>query len=335
MIKVSVIVPVYKVPLKYLRECFASLLAQTMQECEFIVVSDGAPNAECSICEEYAAKDPRFKFFRREHAGVSATRNFGISQAQGEYITFVDSDDWISKDILSSAYKITETNVCDIVFWNCVLSSQKRSLAIKYDVLNGEKLSKNHILDIIENLFFTRDRKYSLFIYPVCKLYRSNLIKNILFNEKLQIGEDRIFNLQILRKELNIYYLNHDAYFYRQNEKSATKQYRENAFDVLCQYIKQMEILAHAKYTSELSNEILCKFDESLGTDFFHKNNPYTFHQNIKRIKEIFFSEKFQLSIKKCNLSKLNFFHKIAHFFISHRIFLWIYIRFFIKKINH
>ena len=82
MIKVSVIVPVYKVPLKYLRACLDSLTAQTLQECEFIVVSDGAPEAECAICAEYAGKDSRLKFFRREHAGVSATRNYGIEKAQ-------------------------------------------------------------------------------------------------------------------------------------------------------------------------------------------------------------------------------------------------------------
>ena len=99
-IKVSVVIPVYRTPLEYLRACLDSLVAQTMQECEFIVVSDGAPEAECSICEEYAARDCRIKFFRREHAGVSATRNYGMAQALGKYISFVDSDDWIDANIL-------------------------------------------------------------------------------------------------------------------------------------------------------------------------------------------------------------------------------------------
>lgn len=333
--KVSVIVPVYKVPLDYLRECFDSLLAQTMQDCEFIVVSDGAPDAECSVCEEYATKDPRFNFFRREHAGVSATRNFGISQAQGKFLSFVDSDDWISEDILSMAYKTTEEKKCDIVFWNCVLSYPQHSHAhvIKFDIQNEKVLSPQIILDIKENLFFTRNEKYSLFIFPVCKFYRSDLIKNVLFKENLQIGEDRIFNLQVIKEELKIVYLNQDAYFYRQNENSATKRYRKNAFNVLYQYIIQMEIIANGKYTSEICNEILCKFDESLGTDYFHKNNPYSFCHNITRIKKTFFSKEFQEQIKKCNLNKLDSFFRISHYFISHRIFLWIYIRFFMKKI--
>ena len=115
-IKVSIIVPVYKVPLEYLRDCLDSLNAQTLQECEFIVVSDGAPEAECSICEEYAAKDSRFKFFKREHAGVSATRNFGIKQALGEYISFVDSDDWIERDYTSILASLK--NNPDVVFFS-------------------------------------------------------------------------------------------------------------------------------------------------------------------------------------------------------------------------
>ena len=115
MIKVSVIVALYKVPQDYLRDCLDSLIAQNSQDCEFIVVSDGAPDKECSICEEYTKKDSRIKFFKREHAGVSATRNFGIEQAQGEYITFVDSDDWIEDSYTStiSSFK----NSPDIVFF--------------------------------------------------------------------------------------------------------------------------------------------------------------------------------------------------------------------------
>ena len=120
MIKVSVIVPVYKVPLEYLRACLDSLTAQTMQECEFIIVSDGAPEAECSICDEFATKDSRFKFFKQEHAGVSAARNFGIEQAQGEYIIFVDADDWIKSETCEITYTFAKDNNSDIVLFDYI-----------------------------------------------------------------------------------------------------------------------------------------------------------------------------------------------------------------------
>ena len=116
MIKISIITPVYKVPLDFLRICFDSLAAQTMQESEFIIVSDGASEEECALCEEYRIKDSRFKFFKRKHAGVSATRNYGIKQAQGEYITFVDSDDWINPDSCTNSYKYAKETVGLAVF---------------------------------------------------------------------------------------------------------------------------------------------------------------------------------------------------------------------------
>ena len=132
MIKVSVIVPIYKVPVEYLRECLDSLASQTEQECEFIMVSDGAPAAECSICKEYSDKDFRFKFLIREHAGVSATRNYGIEQAQGEYITFVDSDDWIEKETCSLAYNYAKENDSDVVLWDSCHFSEKKNFFGKY-----------------------------------------------------------------------------------------------------------------------------------------------------------------------------------------------------------
>ena len=115
---VSIIVPIYKVPLEYLRACLSSLTAQTMQECEFILVSDGASKAECSVCEEYTVKDSRFKFFDQEHAGVSVARNYGIDQAQGEFITFVDADDWIEPMTCETTYAYAMQNNSDMVFWD-------------------------------------------------------------------------------------------------------------------------------------------------------------------------------------------------------------------------
>ena len=129
MIKISIIIPVYKVPSDYLRSCLDSLVAQSMQGCEFIVVSDGAAEAECTICEEYTQKDIRFKFFRREHNGVSAARNYGIEHARGEYITFVDADDWIDPETCDLIYKYAKENDSELTFWD--LFFEEASLEIE------------------------------------------------------------------------------------------------------------------------------------------------------------------------------------------------------------
>ena len=175
MIKVSVIVPVYKVPLKYLRECFASLLAQTMQECEFIVVADGAPDAECSVCEEYASKDSRFNFFRREHAGVSATRNFGISQAQGEYITFVDSDDWIEPNCCEDLFNYALENNSDVVLFDYIPEGLHYK-KIPYSGKSIDQLCPDEINNLQKQCIRLTEDRFVGAVSTSCKFVKKDLL---------------------------------------------------------------------------------------------------------------------------------------------------------------
>ena len=101
---ISVIIPVYKVEL-YLRECIDSVLAQTYQNLEVILVDDGSPDQCGSICEQYAEKDNRVCVIHKENGGLSDARNAGIDVAKGEYIGFVDSDDWVAPDMYECLYK--------------------------------------------------------------------------------------------------------------------------------------------------------------------------------------------------------------------------------------
>ncbi len=326
-IKVSVILPVYKVPLEYLRDCLDSLIAQTLRECEFIMVSDGAPEAECSVCEEYVARDCRFKFFRRNHAGVSATRNYGMAQALGKYISFVDSDDWIDANILKEAYDYSEKIDSDVTFWNCVTVSNKKNIPVRYSTMDKFLLSKESLNAIKRNLFFAEHKKYLVFIYPVCKLYKASLVKNFMFEKNLEIGEDRIFNIHVFSKDIRVAYLNRNSYFYRQNADSITKKYRYDAFDTLTKYVERMKDLSNGMYHAEICNEILYKFVESLSLDYFHKDNPHPFKENIKRLKQVFYSENFRNVVNECNFRKLNRCHKIDYLFIRFKFIPWLYIR--------
>ncbi len=226
--KVSVIVPVYKVPLDYLRECFDSLLAQTMQECEFIVVSDGAPDAECSVCEEYADKDSRFKFFRREHAGVSATRNFGISQAQGEFITFVDSDDWVETNYISQLYAHKNS---DVVFFPFYYHINKKRIEYPFPSVeeihsNGKSIQEQLLL------FFNYNQKYDFLGYTCNKLFKNSLIKNfsIQFSETSSFFEDEVFTLEYCKHIKKIDICKDRLYNYRINNTGLTL--KAKTFDI-------------------------------------------------------------------------------------------------------
>lgn len=217
MIKVSVIVPVYRVPLEYLRACLDSLVAQTMQECEFIIVSDGAPEAECSICEEYAAKDTRFKFFKREHAGVSAARNFGIEQAQGEYITFVDADDWIASTMLEEIFFFAKKNPSDIVTMDFFVSQNGKDILRKQKpkLLCAESMLRQILIGELFGGMQIRIIKKAF--------YDSHIV---LFRENIEYCEDVIFWSEFLQYAPQISYFGKAFYHYVQdNNGSITRNY--------------------------------------------------------------------------------------------------------------
>ncbi|MFB4033716.1 glycosyltransferase family 2 protein, partial [Streptococcus pneumoniae] len=100
---ISIVIPIYNVE-NYLRQCLDSIVAQTYQNFECLLINDGSPDHSADICREYVSKDSRFRYFEKENGGVSSARNLGIEHSKGEYITFIDSDDWVDSDYLEVLY---------------------------------------------------------------------------------------------------------------------------------------------------------------------------------------------------------------------------------------
>ena len=117
---ISIVVPIYNVE-KYLRQCLDSILDQTYEHFECLLINDGSPDNSADICKEYVDKDARFHYFEKENGGLASARNFGIKYSKGKYITFIDSDDWVESDYLEVLYsKIKEYNT------DFVISSYKK-----------------------------------------------------------------------------------------------------------------------------------------------------------------------------------------------------------------
>lgn len=258
MINISVIIPVYKVPLEYLRKCFDSLIAQTTQECEFIVVSDGAPEEECSICEEYASKDSRFKFFRREHAGVSATRNYGINQAKGEYITFVDSDDRITKNFCETIFKKAKEWNSDILLFEHI--SDKRKKLLSHSLYNQDlpKVSIDQYRDLVAKLYLPNSIEGLILVGICCKAYRLTFIRNnnLKFETSLHYSEDQLFCLNAFLKTQNVSYLARSP-FYIQNCRPTSSSH---------------------VYKADYESEVYFYFEK---IDLIARNNPNLIHKNL------------------------------------------------------
>lgn len=318
MFKLSVIIPVYKVPLEYLRVCLNSLVSQTLQECEFIIVSDGAPDTETSICEEHAKKDSRFKFFKREHAGVSAARNFGLTQAQGEYICYVDADDFLySKSSLERTYEIVQKNNSDIILFDWItkgkdpLSLWPEDKTILSDTEKEECLKQ---LISMENPAFSGA--------PWAKLYNRTFLtkKNILFNPKCIIGEDLVFNYEAFYKASKISYVKEIFYTYVIHKESTIQRYRPNCLPVLLNHIEELKKLSNEKYLSLIGKESLKMLYFSWHRCYMHPKNKETYFNRMKELSNIILSNRFQELIQSVDTTNRNLLFKVETWLFQHKI---------------
>ncbi|MBR5438689.1 MAG: glycosyltransferase family 2 protein [Clostridia bacterium] len=221
---ISVIVPVYNVQ-KYLPRCIESVLNQTYKNFELILVDDGSPDNCGAICDEYAKKDDRIKVIHKQNGGVSSARNAGIKIAQGEFINFIDSDDWIPNDSLENMINLQKENNVDLVC--CTYERHlpnNKIVSVKFcdKFLNIEKVDHEEINILLSDLFRG----------PWTKLYKSSIIKvnNILFEENVKIGEDTIFVYSYLNKSKSIRCSNLIAYKYMINETSAMRSKHEDFY---------------------------------------------------------------------------------------------------------
>ena len=330
MIKVSIIVPVYRVPLEYLRACLDSLTAQTMQECEFILVSDGAPEAECSVCVEFTAKDSRFKFFKQKHAGVSTTRNYGLKQAQGEYITFVDSDDWIDPTCCEELFYFAKENESEVVLFDYIPEGIKYQ-KLFYENKSKKRLSQTEAKEIRKQCICLTSDEYVGAVSTVCKFVQRNLFSknNILFAEHIQHCEDRPVSYQIFNYSKKISYLKKSFYHYRAVSSSITHTISTPPTSISLPYLTEIKKIS-SEYNELIGNCALSSFLYCLGENYLSKNNQKSLLEKIHLLRSLVRSKEFQLLIQDATLYKepnIPFMVKFDSFFIQRKLSfpIWIH----------
>lgn len=230
---ITVIVPVYKVE-KYLNRCVDSILAQTYTNFECILVDDGSPDNSPVICDEYAKKDNRVRVIHKVNGGVSSARNAGLDVAKGEWVCFVDSDDWVEREYLEKMERVGGKNNCDLVV--CGINEQLKSgKFIKRSYFSKNYLCKSHS-EVLKIFCFLRKKpeNVSSLHSPFNKLYKSSLLNGVRFRTDIKMGEDYLFNLAYFDTDGSMFLLSDCLYNYCFNESSATNVITEkNFFDNL------------------------------------------------------------------------------------------------------
>ena len=237
---ISIVIPVYNAE-KYLGGCLNSIQNQTYKNFEVILVNDGSIDHSETICKEFVEVDTRFRYFLKVNGGASSARNFGLDHVTGDFITFIDADDWVDENHLEVLINnIKENNsdmaVSSIKKFDNVSSFEFRvySKQEKY-LLNYNKLNRDEFLVILPKLIHASN-SYKI---AVSKLFKKELVKDIRFDESIVYGEDLDFFFKIYNNINSISYVDEVTYVYRLHDESTSSKFNQ-------QYAEQ-ELLIYKK----------------------------------------------------------------------------------------
>lgn len=304
MPKISVIVPVYKVE-PYLRRCVDSILAQTFTDFELILVDDGSPDGCPAICDEYAMIDNRVRVIHKANGGLSDARNAGLDAAVGEFISFVDSDDWVSESYLSNLYEpeydFATTGYIDIY--------KRGKRVVSHENYSSKKFDKSEC----QRQFAYNKLEWMHF---ACRhLFRKRIIEknSLIFDVNLKTMEDTIFVVEYLSFCSSVIVKNYSDYFYchiRQDALSKTinEKHLENLFNsdsgIAKLFAEKFDVDYHGKSSNGLPGVYVWYLGIIVG------NPDFLFREQLHALRFIFSSRIYEYTIQNidkyyCGSSKL------------------------------
>ena len=294
---ISVIVPIYNVE-KYICKCVDSILNQTYKNLEIILVDDGSPGRCGQICDEYAAKDSRIRVIHKENGGLSDARNVGIDEAKGEYLSFVDSDDYIAFDMIETLYKTMKENSSDMSVCSlCYVDENGNDItrdSSKWMILNNQQYtSEQYLLALFEK-----------FIGAVARLYKRELFENVRF-PKGKLHEDVFVAYRIIDQCNKISTLSKQMYYYLKRDDSIMNcEYDIRRLDAVEAYLETAEYCKRKNYSKAVYKTInlaMGRLQEGfLKLNLKDEENRKKSNYYYKRIKKLYHIQMLKgLSLKE------------------------------------
>lgn len=224
---VSIIIPVYNGE-KYLQKSIDSIITQTYKDLEIIIVDDGSTDRTAVICEQYKKIDGRVKVIHKENGGIISAKKAGLKLAHGEYVTFVDGDDWIEKNMIEEMVNIQEKTGSDIVITGCVMEFDNNDHLIVRSDINPGYYEKDELINKIypKMLYYGGFYRFGILQYAWSKLYKLNDTIRIMntLDERVNNGEDVLFVYPALLDANSIYLSDKCFYHYRIHGESITNR---------------------------------------------------------------------------------------------------------------
>ena len=295
--RVSIIVPIYNVE-QFIRQCLDSIIHQSYQSIEILLIDDGSPDCCGSICDEYAAIDDRIIVMHKENAGVSVARNDGIERATGKWIMFVDPDDWLELDCCERAVRAAQISDCDVVYFQRDERNDSGALIRTYPERASGFISENELKDI-RLCICKGDAESAGFesATPWGKLYRRTFLteNKCRFPAGIKKRQDVIFNLICLIKLKSAYYLDYIGYHYRYNRDSVCRRYDPSIIQTMIDFLNKLKEYiidnfgVDTKYEKACGKYILVCLKDIEAAYCFHPAGFVTF-QTYKMVLDYFFT---------------------------------------------
>lgn len=234
---ISVVLPIYNME-KYLGRCINSILNQSYKNIEIILVNDGSTDNTSSICKEYAQNNENIIAINQENGGPSKARNTGIDSANGEWIMFVDPDDYLSPNIIEELFSNLEKDT-DIICCSCIVDIGNRKLESNFynhNIVASNYKEKNEFFkQLLDYTYSQKKNIYTAIGVPWGKLYRKSFLLNynIRFDKRLRRMQDNIFNMYAFYYAKEIKYINKSLYFYNfEHMSNSIKVYKYKDIEI-------------------------------------------------------------------------------------------------------
>ena len=304
-VPVSVIVAIYNAE-KTLPRLLDSLLAQTLQDFEVLMIDDGSTDGSSSICDRYSESDKRFKAFHKPNEGIGTTRQFGIEHAIGDYTIHADADDWVEPDYLELLYQVAISSGADMVVSDIFEEYGKRTVYSKQEPSS------------LDSVGFLNDLFYKLQGGPCNKLLKRSVYqeRGIKYKEGIDYGEDKLFNLQLVMTGIKISYCPKPLYHYDMviNPDSAIHGYTLQKIEKREPYITALRELLPNDFQTGIDNRHLDVVYMAIKSKAFKKSVFTERYSYLSRVRWKDYTDK-AFSVKVVIWTSLHISYRLALLF--------------------
>lgn len=328
--ELTIIIPIYKIEEKYLRECIESIINHNNKEIYMILIDDGSPDNCGKICDEYAINNSNIKVVHQKNMGVSYSRNVGINLSSTKWTTFVDPDDYVDENTYNKILKVLQENSdIDILMYPYATITRNRKKVETFSN-NNHLLAENEIIECKIAPFYRLIQGKDNNEYSITalwnKIYRTDFIKqnNCYFVLKARKGQDRLFNARAFCLARKIYYYNDGMYMYRCYSDSITHKFNKDIVSLTMIEINELKSI-NEEYNLNYSNLInarLCtRLFSCMRLYFFHNDNKKSWNEKVKEINNTLSEYNIDDAIKNVKWTLLNTKEKMFVICVRFRLY--------------